>query len=146
MEKRKSWWKILLAIIASILVLLILILGTYVAYISIQYYRIEDNQNIEINNNISETISLNTEYSISTYNIGFGAYTQDFSFFMDYGETVEGTQLQGTGSVADNKDTVINNTTEAVNTIKDLDVDFALFQEVDVNADRSHHYNQYLHK
>ncbi|MBE5734926.1 MAG: endonuclease [Clostridiales bacterium] len=112
---------------------------------SIQYYRIEDNQGISITNNPSLSATIGEEYTISTYNIGFGAYTQDFSFFMDYGETKDGVKLTGTGSVAKDKDTVITNTTGAVNVIKEHSVDFALFQEVDIDGDRSHHYNQYEH-
>ena len=74
---------------------------------------------------------MSTEYSISTYNIGFGAYTHDFSFFMDSGETLDGEKVTGKDSVAASKDIVIENTTGAVNTIKDKAVDFAFFQEVD---------------
>ena len=141
--KKSNWLKILIGIIASLIILVLVIVGGYVAYISIQYYRIEDNLNIEITNNPNNKVLLNTEYSISTYNIGFGAYTKDFSFFMDWGETKDGKTLQGTGSTAKNKETVISNTKGAIDVIKDYNVDFALFQEVDIDADRSHHYNQY---
>ncbi len=145
MEKKWSWWKITLSVIAITLVTIIAILGIYVAYISIQYYRIEDNYNVEINNNSENKVSIGENYTISTYNIGFGAYSQDFSFFMDTGDTLDGKHLKGTGSKAKDKNTVINNTTGAVNTIKDLDVDFAFFQEVDIKATRSYKYNQYEH-
>lgn len=64
---------------------------------------------------------------------------------MDWGETKDGEILQGTGSKAKDKNTVIINTTKAVNTIFDQNVNFALFQEVDTNATRSHGYNQYEH-
>ena len=145
MKKKLSWWQILCSVVAGILALLILVVGSYVIYVCAQFYRIKDNQEIEINNNKDTKVTLNSELKISTYNIGFGAYTQDFSFFMDYGETLDGKQLQGTGSVAKDKQTVIDNTTGAVNTISTQNVDFAFFQEVDVKATRSHGYNQYEH-
>ena len=143
MKKKLNWWQLTLAIIGAILTLLIIIVGSYVIYISAQYYRIEDNQNIEITNNQQQKVIIGEDYSISTYNIGFGAYTPEFSFFMDYGETLDGKYLQGKDSIAKNKDTVIYNTTGAINEIANLDVDFAFFQEVDVKATRSHGYNQY---
>ena len=38
-------------------------------------------------NNTADTAKINTEYSIVTYNVGFGAYTPDYSFFMDGGKS-----------------------------------------------------------
>ncbi len=143
MTKKITWWKILLSIVAGILAFIIAVLGIYVAYISIQYYRIEDNEDIHINNNVDTLVSIGEDYVISTYNIGFGAYSHDFSFFMDSGETLDGDKLSGTGSRAKDKYTVMINTSGAVNTIKDIGVDFALFQEVDTEATRSYKYNQY---
>ena len=145
MKKRLKWWQITLTVISSLLAVVILTVGTYVVYVCAQYYRIEDNTAIEIINNQSNAVTLNTELKLSTYNIGFGAYSQDFSFFMDSGETIDGKTLQGTGSVAKDKETVIFNTTGAVDTILAQNVDFAFFQEVDVKATRSYKYNQYSH-
>ena len=139
------WYKVLLKIIAIILALIVLLVGSYIIYVCVQYNRIKDNENIKINNNQSSLVKIGDEYIISTYNIGFGAYSHDFSFFMDKGETLDGKKTQGTGSVAKDKQTVIDNTTGAVNTIVERNVDFALFQEVDVKATRSHKYNQYEH-
>ncbi len=143
MVKANSWWKIFIKILAIILAFIILLIGSYVLYVILQYKRIEDNLSININNNQIEKVKIAETYSISTYNIGFGAYSQDFSFFMDSGETLDGTKLQGTGSVAKDKETVLKNTQGAINTIKQHDVDFAFFQEVDVEATRSYKVNQF---
>ena len=145
MKKSNTWYKILFKVLAIILAVIFLILGSYVLYICLQYYRIKDNENIPINNNQLLNVKVGDEYTISTYNIGFGAYTHDFSFFMDQGQTLDGKITQGSGSIAKNRQTVIDNTTGAVNTIVNKNVDFALFQEVDVAATRSHKYNQYQH-
>lgn len=55
------------------------------------YHRIEDNLELEVEKpaegNVVETLKTGTEYSALTYNIGFGAYTPDFSFFMDGGKS-----------------------------------------------------------
>ena len=143
--QKKVWWKVTLKVVAIILAAILLILGSYVLYICLQYSRIKDNLDISITNNQEAKVSMSTEYSISTYNIGFGAYTHNFSFFMDSGETLDGKKVTGKDSVAASKDIVIENTTGAVNTIKDKAVDFAFFQEVDIKATRSHKYNQLSH-
>lgn len=138
-----KWVKITAFILLSILALVILVAGSYIIYLSIQYYRIEDNQVLAIDRNIETKVALNTDYSISTYNIGFGAYTQDFSFFMDSGTMKNGKKVTGTGSTAKNKETVLANTQGAIDAVKSNNYDFMLFQEVDTDATRSHKTNQY---
>ena len=56
----------------------------------------------------------------------------DYSFFMDGGEH----------SRALSKDAVINNTKGAIETIKNKNPDFMLWQEVDTDGSRSYHINQ----
>ena len=121
--------------------LLIIVLG-YVLYLSSHYYRIADNTQLEIINNSKFDASIGNTYQISTYNIGFGAYSQDFSFFMDSGEMKDGTKVYGTGSTAKNAETVKTNTRGVVDICKELNSDFYLFQEVDTMGTRSHNVNQ----
>ena len=75
-------------IILIILIAAVLAVGAYVAYVFISYHRIEDNQPAAVDNSKAASESLKTgEYlTITTWNIGFGAYVQDYSFFMDGGE------------------------------------------------------------
>lgn len=127
----------------GLIALIILIFVGYVVYLCCQYYRIAENQPIEITNNQTALVNTGISYTITTYNIGFGAYSQNFSFFMDTGELKDGTKKCGTQSVARNKDTVLANTTGALNLINDIAPDFAFFQEVDTKADRSYKVNQY---
>ena len=129
--------------LASLIGLVVLILVGYVIYLSCTYYRIEDNQLIEVTNNKTTQISLNEEYKITTYNIGFGAYSHDFDFFMDSGEMLDGTKVSGSGSRAKDKQTVLDNINGAIEEILKLNSDFSFFQEVDLKANRSHFVNQY---
>lgn len=138
--------KIILAILAcigAIILFVVLVLGGYIIYLSCQYYRIQDNQSVAITNAKEDKITVAQEYTIATYNIGFGAYEHDFSFFMDSGEFKDGKKVTGTGSRARSKEVVETNTNGAINTIKPLNVDFAFFQEVDTASDRSYFVNQY---
>lgn len=135
--------KIGLIIIACIIGLVIVAAGGYVSYISIQYYRIEDELPLNIENELTDKVQLNQNYTISTFNIGFGAYTQDFSFFMDSGVMLDGTKVSGKNSTAKDKDTVLINTNGAISIMSEDSFDFMLFQEVDTKSTRSYKVNQY---
>ena len=78
-----------------------------------------------------------------SYNIGFGAYSQDYTFFLDTGYDDDGNETCGHYGKAKSKDAVLFNTNGAITTIANLNPDFALFQEVDVKATRSYKVNQY---
>lgn len=138
-----KWVKITAFTLLGLIGFIILVLGGYVAYLSIQYYRIEDHMVLSVSNNNESMVQLDTDYKISTYNIGFGAYSQDFSFFMDSGVMKNWKKVSGTGSTAKNKQTVLTNTNGAINAVKAEDCDFMFFQEVDTDATRSHKVNQY---
>lgn len=138
----KKAFKITAITLATMLGAVILLVCGYLIYVSCQYYRIEDNLELEINNNQNCSISTNTNYTITTYNIGFGAYNHEFSFFMDSGKMLDGKKVTGKNSKAHSKQVVLNNTNGVVNIAKELNSDFYLFQEVDTKGDRSHYVNQ----
>ncbi len=122
---------------------MVLVVGGYVAYMSVQYYRIADNTPVETKNAQAGTLQQGKSYSVLTYNIGFGAYNHDFSFFMDEGEMKDGTKVQGKFARAQSKQIVLTNTQGAVAAAQKADADFNFFQEVDTNSTRSFHVNQY---
>ena len=135
----KRFFVVILCVIGA----LILVVGGYVAYMSLQYYRISDNIPVETKNVQSSVIQSEKNYSILTYNIGFGAYNHAFSFFMDEGEMKDGTKVQGKFGRAQSKQIVLANTQGAVGTAVKVNADFAFFQEVDTDSTRSFHVNQY---
>ena len=78
-----------------VLGILILALLAYIVYLYASYYRIEDNQELVVEAPVDDTttgaaavLATDTEYSAVTYNIGFGAYLPDYSFFMDGGTAI----------------------------------------------------------
>ena len=85
-EKVVRFLKKIFKILGSLLFVIILIVAGYASYITLQYYRIEDQQIQTIHHNSQTQVQLNQEYKIMTYNVGFGAYSHDFSFFMDGGK------------------------------------------------------------
>lgn len=138
----KTFFKAFGISIAVLLGVILLALGSYVLYVSIQYYRIEDNQKLEINSNQSDVVKTNEELTFTSYNIGFGAYSHDYSFFLDKGYDKDGKLVTGKHSRAYNKDSVIYNTKGAISIMDNLKSDFYAIQEVDYDSTRSYKVNQ----
>lgn len=138
----KKAFKITAITLASLLGAVILLVCGYLIYISCQYYRIEDNLKLDINNNQDGGVTTNKDYTITTYNIGFGAYNHEFSFFMDSGKMLDGKEVTGKNSKAKSKQVVLDNTNGVINVAQTLNSDFYLFQEVDTKGDRSYKVNQ----
>lgn len=138
----KKLGKKFLIIITSLLLFLIIFLCCYAVYMNTMYYCIENNLSLEAKNNQSSILKTNTEYSALTYNIGFGAYDQNYSFFMDTEIMKDGTHVKGNYSRGSSKENILKNTNGSINLIKEFSTDFTLLQEVDVKATRSYNINQ----
>ncbi len=87
-EKREGRFRmpVIVKIAAGLLLLCILCIVGYVVYMQANYYRIEDYAELEVENGQKKTLKTGETYTAVTYNIGFGAYGPDYSFFMDTGE------------------------------------------------------------
>ncbi len=123
--------KILRAALALLTVLVLIVAG-YAAYLLGSYERIADNVALQVKNPRAGAVMPGEEYTLGSWNIGFAAYTADFSFFMD----------GGTESRAKSALSVQENMRAIMAQIAALDADFLLVQEVDEQATRSHHVNQ----
>ena len=119
-------------IAAAVLALAVLTVGAYLAYVLAAYYRLEDGLALTVENNAGSLLKTETEYTAMTYNVGFFAYSADYSFFMD----------GGTESRARSVEAVETNYAGAAAVIREADPDLLLMQEVDVDATRSHHTDQ----
>ena len=86
--------------ISVVVLSLILLVVGYVVYMQSNYYRIEDNLSLKVDNNREVMLRVDKDYSAVTYNIGFGAYDQKYSFFMDEGKMKDGTKVKGKSSRA----------------------------------------------
>ena len=139
---RVSVAKRILQAVGLLLAAAVLIVGAYVAYVALTYSRIPDNISLDVQGESTQELQTRRTYTATTYNIGFGAYTPDYTFFMDEGRMLDGTEKVGVHAKAVSAASVVNCTSGAINAIKDIDPDFALFQEVDTDSDRSWHVNQ----
>lgn len=140
---KKAMKRILLALV-SLLGVAVLVVGSYVGYVYVSYDRLEDDLALEIERGATLIrAERDQEYTIATYNIGFGAYSQDYTFFMDEGIELDGTRTSGAYSTSRSVEEFMFNTEGAVSAIAEIAPDFAFFQEVDTDSTRSHHLNQH---
>ena len=123
--------KIKYTLVGVIAVLLLIIVG-YLLYLLLDYHRIEDKLPLDITPAGQQTLTTGEPLSIVTYNIGFGAYTPDFSFFMD----------GGSESRAFSKESVQQDTQDILSLLEEQSPTFALLQEVDRDSTRSYHVDQ----
>lgn len=56
----------------------------YVGYVYVSYARLDDQLPTEIKQKATATkIVQNKEYNVTTFNIGYGSYSPEYTFFMD---------------------------------------------------------------
>ena len=128
--------------ILALLLILVLVIGGYVTYVFTAYYRIDDNLVLipevtcplgDLSCKVPGTqVETGRELSVTSWNIGFGAYTDQYSFFMDGGEYSRGFS----------EEEVRENVTAIAGKLAEMKSDFYLLQEVDIDATRSYHIDQ----
>jgi hypothetical protein len=147
--------RIVIVIIAVIVTIAAIACG-YLIYLRASSARISDNKALpvsyvgaedEIDPGLASEgggarLQAGTPYRAITYNVGFGAYDHDFSFFMSEGRTAGGDDVKGMMSRAAGEGAVRGNIGVAMDAAVMQQPDFALFQEVDVAAGRSYSVNE----
>jgi endonuclease/exonuclease/phosphatase family metal-dependent hydrolase len=130
--RKKSVFKTILKVVGIVLLAIILIAVGYFAYVFIQYHRIPDNQVLSVQNPKSERAEMEKEYRMVSFNIGFGAYEQDFGFFMDGGDRAWAWSKER-----------LNKNLEKINAfIGKEEAEFFLIQEVDFDSTRTYHVDE----
>lgn len=133
-RKRTGIGSIIKAILILILILLLTVSG-YFAYVFFSYERLPDNQNLDIvgtcDNSVIKTGKKNVHH-LTSWNIGFGAFTDKFSFFMD----------GGTYSRAFSEEETVENMNRIIYELSSMNPDLMLVQEVDFDSTRSYKIDQ----
>ncbi len=129
-KKNLLKWLIPVCVAVSIplicLALVLAIVLGYVGYVLIAYYRIGD-MDLAVTDGTAETLTVGETYTALSWNIGFGAYSDDYSFFMDGGEY----------SRAFSEAAVYENADGFLQILKQYDTTFRLLQEVDNGSTRT---------
>ena len=151
MNKRISPLRVILRIILIILMILVLVVGGYVAYVLIDYHRLDEphhhsggtaSQRRLLAGHRCTFMSISSydgcdlrlrHYHLTDWNIGFAAYTDQFSFFMDGGLY---------SRAFSEEDTIENMKAIIDELLKSQDSDFYLIQEVDFGSTRSYHVDE----
>ena len=123
--------KVLKTLLCIILVIVLIAVG-YVAYVFIDYHRIGDQPLTVTAGATSEKAGTGKTYRIVSWNIGFGAYEDDYGFFMD----------GGTQSWAWSKERLDTNLKNITDLLAKQKADLYLIQEVDLDATRSYHFDE----
>ena len=127
----KTAVRILLLVLAA---LLVIVLG-YVAYVFIAYHRIPDHQALDVRpgeSAASTPVAAGDELTVVSWNIGFGAYEDDYSFFMD----------GGAESWAWSRERLNENLSGVSAELKNVNADLYFLQEVDYNSTRTYHVDE----
>ena len=123
----------LLKTLLCIILAIVIIAAAYLAYCLIAFHRIPDDSNLAVNGQASKkTAAAGQEYKLLSWNIGFGAYEDDYGFFMD----------GGTQSWAWSKERLDANLKNIAAYIKDHPADFYYIQEVDIGSTRSYKFDE----
>lgn len=126
--------KKLFRLLLILLLCLLLVVAGYASYVVLAFHRIEDNQILSVNTAEGTTKApVGQELKILSFNVGFGAYSDDYSFFMDGGKE----------SRCRTKEIGIANIRASLSLAKAQEADIYLFQEVDINGTRSYHVDQF---
>lgn len=138
--------KKILKSIGGIFLLILFVLVGYVIYIFAAYDRLPDRMTLDVHKNDGDSggradggeaaqeagFTVGQEYTVMSYNIGFGAYLPEYSFFMDGGRS----------SWGKDEDSVTAAVCGAAGVIADVDPEFVLVQEVDRDGTRSYHIDE----
>ncbi len=130
--KKPNVKKIILIVCLALVGAILLTAIGYIIYVFADYSRIEDNLSLDVKEGTKEVAPTKEELKIITYNIGFAAYTPEFSFFMDGGEYSRAESAKSVHSVMGG----------IADLIEKENADFLMIEEVDEKATRSHHVDQ----
>ena len=125
-------FKRIIIIVAIVLAAIITIVGGYAIYLFGSYHRMGD-MTLEAEGTAVKTeVSLNTEYKLASFNMGFGAYEADYGFFMDGGDK----------SWAWSKERLDTNLKNIADALKNMNADIYNIQEIDLDGTRTYHVNE----
>ena len=134
-KKASSILKALLLLLCGALIVVVL----YYFYVLLSFNRIPDNTELYVENNQTRVMKEDVEYKAVTYNLGFGCYSKEFSFFLDNADWKDGSHNTGKDGKGITREDVIENVESQAAVLRDIAPDFILLQEVDTDSTRSYH-------
>lgn len=132
-EKKSGPVRKILKFIGAVLLIAVLLFAGLIGFLSATEYKPADSDEIAVEGEASEELARGDEFSVMSWNIGYGALGDNADFFMDGGKSVKTADEE---RVLSNMDSIIKETSS-------LDPDIMFFQETDKDSSRSNHINEY---
>ncbi|QKG78956.1 endonuclease/exonuclease/phosphatase family protein [Tenuifilum thalassicum] len=123
---RKNLFKLVLTVIAFAFAFFIL----FLIYSTITFYKPKDKE-VLLSLHSSDTLDVNVNYSVLSWNIGYAGLGDNMDFFYDGGKKVR-----------DSKERTLQNFDSIQSFLKKADANFLMLQEVDIFSRRSYGTNQ----
>ncbi|MBR5516389.1 MAG: endonuclease, partial [Firmicutes bacterium] len=125
--------RILLTIVIIVGLILLLLVGL-IGFLSITEYKPEpvEDASLSFTNDNSEAAKVDEEFTLYSWNIGYGGLGEESDFFMDGGAMVN----------PPSQETVEKNLDGITNFIDEKDADAWLIQEADLNSDHTENVNE----
>lgn len=124
----------IIKIVLVVLLSIILLLGIVLTVLTVLEYRPESVEEVPVENNQTQSVTLNQELNVMTFNMGYAGLGENEDFIMDGGK-------QGIPSSLEVVTTYFDGIKEILTTNPS---DFYLLQEVDLKSRRSYDVNQVL--
>lgn len=122
--------KKVLKITGIVFLILVVLVGAFVAYLSICEYRPEARQSVSITPGKTETVFSGNTVSVLSFNTGYAGLGDNADFFMDGGKNVQSTDQSR-----------MTENMEEISALLEM-ADFTLLQEVDQNSKRTYYQDQ----
>lgn len=135
----KKVLKRILLVFLILVGIVVLVIGGYLAYLQVNFYRNVDGSPVDItaDSGQKKVLDVGGTYTALTYNIGFGAYDPSYTCFMDTGVMADGTPTQGTHAWATSEQQMYKDLDGVRKVVEENHPDFCCIQEVDQRSDRT---------
>ena len=127
-KKKHLWWKIPLIVLGIILAVVII----FFAVLTITEYKPKDTETLSVEGTASKELSQGDDFTIMTWNTGYGGLDENADFFMDGGTHVQ----------SSNADKVKENISAINDFIKESKADVVFLQELDTDSKRTYGLNE----
>ena len=121
-------------IVGLLLLIVVVAFAGVIGFLTATEYKPADKEEIAVEGEAAEELAIGSDFSIMSWNIGYGALGDNADFFMDGGK---GVKTADAARVQSNMEGVIEET-------ESLLPDIIFYQETDKDSARSEHINEYM--
>jgi endonuclease/exonuclease/phosphatase family metal-dependent hydrolase len=132
-EKKKSPLRKVLRFIGILLLIIVAAVAGLIGFLTATEYKPADTETIAVEGEAGGELKIGKDFSIMSWNIGYGALGDNADFFMDGGKGVKTADM----------DRVQSNMAGVIEESTSLSPDIIFYQETDKDSTRSEHINEY---